>query len=137
MTRTSQRAPQRYFRPHMGARIFSRGKPYGVMFDNVKMPHQDGYCARAHPTLPREPPFGVTSHPVAMSVMRNGTYCTTTIVRKKRGNRLRTRSLPVMTASGHVTDVTSGQDRFRQLPRTLPPKYCFVRTNILLSYLWQ
>jgi hypothetical protein len=36
------------------------------------------------------------SHPVAMPVMRNGTFCTT-IVRKKRGNRLRigTRSLPV------------------------------------------
>ena len=27
----------------------------------------------------------VTSHPVAMSVMRNGTLYTTTIVRKKRG----------------------------------------------------
>jgi hypothetical protein len=40
--------------------------------------------------------FGVTSHPVAMSVMRNGIFCTTTIVRKKCGNRLhmRTRSLP-------------------------------------------
>ena len=42
----------------------------------------------------REPPSGVTwlsSLPVAMSVMRNGTFCTTTIVRKKRGNRLRMR----------------------------------------------
>jgi hypothetical protein len=32
-------------------------------------------------TLPREISSG--SHPVAMSVMRNGTFCTTTIVRKK------------------------------------------------------
>jgi hypothetical protein len=37
-----------------------------------------------------------TSHPVAMSVMRNGTLCATTIVRKKRGNRwLPVTSLPV------------------------------------------
>ena len=67
-------------------------------------------------------PFWVTSHPIAMSVMRNGIFCTATIVRKKRGNRLRMRTrslqsgpLPVMSftvnaASGHMTsgDVTSG-----------------------------
>ena len=53
-------------------------------------------------TLPRNS-YGVTwclmmSHPVVMSVMRNGTFWTTTIVRKKRWNRLRMRtwSLPVM-----------------------------------------
>ena len=48
--------------------------------------------------------FGVTwrlmtSHPsVAMllPIMRNGTFCTTTIVSKKRGNRLRMRTFPVM-----------------------------------------
>ena len=42
----------------------------------------------------------VTSFPVAMSVMRNGTFCTTTIVRKKRENRLpvRIRSLPLLTS---------------------------------------
>jgi hypothetical protein len=47
----------------------------------------------------------MTSHPVAMSVMRSGTFCTTTIVRKKRGNRLRmrTRSLPVMCLPVPVT----------------------------------
>jgi hypothetical protein len=50
-------------------------------------------------TLPREPRRGyvtlkvtwplMTSHPVAMSVMRNGTFCTTTIVRKKRREKIR------------------------------------------------
>jgi hypothetical protein len=55
-------------------------------------------------TLPREPLFGVTwrlmtSLPVAMlpPVMHNGTFCTTTIVRKKRGKK-----------SGHAHAITSG-----------------------------
>jgi hypothetical protein len=49
--------------------------------------------ACSHPTLPREPIRGhVTFDDVTSGshvVMRNGTFCTTTIVRKKRGNRLR------------------------------------------------
>jgi hypothetical protein len=43
-------------------------------------------CACAHPFNGH-----VTSHPVVMSVMCNDTFCTT-IVRKKRGNRLRMRT---------------------------------------------
>ena len=68
----------------------------------------------------------VTSLPVAMLIMRNGTFCTTTLVRKKRGNRLRVRrtyfrdwrhfllghipvtSLPVMSLSAHAHAITSG-----------------------------
>ena len=82
--------------------------------------------AHARTPLFQWSPFGITwrlmtSNPVAMllPIMRNGTFFTTTIVRKKRGNWLymRMRSLPVtygsdrMTSgSGHVTtdDVTSG-----------------------------
>ena len=37
------------------------------------------------------------SHPLAMSVMRNGTFCTTIMVRKKRGGK-----------SGHAQAITSG-----------------------------
>ena len=77
------------------------------------------------PGRPREHPKGASGHvtsssmgyPVSISVMRNGTFCTTTIVRKKRGNRLRMRtpSLTVRAASGHVTsgDVTSGSSTLR------------------------
>ena len=72
----------------------------------------------------RTPPFqvnplGVTwlsvmSHPLAMSVMRNGTFCTTIIVRKKCGGKSghaqAITSGHVTSRSGHVTsgDVTSG-----------------------------
>jgi hypothetical protein len=43
--------------------------------------------AHAHTPPFQGNPFGVTSHPVAMllPVMRNGTFCTTTIVRKSEG----------------------------------------------------
>jgi hypothetical protein len=60
-------------------------------------------------------PEGVTwrlmmSHPVAMSIMRNGTFCTT-IVRKKRGNLLRMRRTYFRSCnfrSKTSGDVTSG-----------------------------
>jgi hypothetical protein len=108
-----------------------QGNPFGVTWRlmtslPVKRPDYGEYCstsgcAYAHPS--KGNPFGVTwrfmtSHQVSMllPVMRNSTFCTTTIVRKS-GNRLsmRTRSLPftwlpvtsfpVRTAS---CDVTSG-----------------------------
>ena len=82
--------------------------PFGVTWRlmtslSAKRPNRGGYCATsgwayAHLTLPREP-LRVTSYPLAMllPVMRNDTFCTTTILRKKRGHqlRVRTRSLPV------------------------------------------
>jgi hypothetical protein len=119
---------------------------------NREKPPTSG-CASTHPTLPREPrrcrvtfddvtsgqkaPLGCTLHnirlrmrtpffwslPVALSVMRNGSFCTTTIVRKKRGKRLRMRtrsllwlSVMVRAASGDVgdvDDVTSGSSTWR------------------------
>ena len=78
-------------------------------------------------------PTSVTSNPVAMllPVMHNDTFCTITIVRKKRGDRLRvrTRSLPVTwlsITSFPVTwfSVTS--------PPVAPPKYDLNRADILL-----
>ena len=47
------------------------------------------YLLLSSPSFPSatSPPFGVTSFPVAMSVMRNGTFCTI-IVRTKRGKQL-------------------------------------------------
>jgi hypothetical protein len=60
--------------------------------------------------------LSVTSHPVAMllPVMRNGTFCTTTMVRKKAREYAEHTSGYDVT-SGHVTscDVISGQGRFR------------------------
>jgi hypothetical protein len=54
----------------------------------------------------------MTSHPVAMLVMRNGTFGTTTIVRKKNAG---TGCACAEHTSGHVTsgEVISGQGRFR------------------------
>ena len=76
----------------------------------------------------------VTSLPVAMPVMRIYTFCTTTIVRKKCGNRLCMRSLPWLTwlpvpwlpvtpfpiraDSGHVTSGAS----FPVAPLFAPPE---------------
>ena len=60
--------------------------------------------------------LSVTSHPVAMllSVMSNGTFCTTTIVKKRRRctSGHAQNILPVMT-SLPVTWLQSGQGRFR------------------------
>ena len=94
-TRTSQRKPKRHFR---------QGKP--------------------QMRTPKANPFEVTSLPVSLSVMRNDTFCTTTIGRKKHGKRLhmRTRSHLVRAASG---DVTSGcacaHHHIRQLHNHAPP----------------
>ena len=82
------------------------------------------------------------SHPVVMllPVMRNGTFCTTTIVKKKRGKKCHFRA-----CAGHtsVTNVTSGNFRSGPLPVTSLPvttqfllnhplKYDLNRTDILL-----
>ena len=117
-TRTSYRAPQlpgnpygwwRYFRSkdptradnahaQPVARAHTQGKTlrghvteghYGWRFITlflVKRPHYGGYCATSGCAHPMEP--SSVSLPVALSVMRNDTFCTTTIVRKNRGKAL-------------------------------------------------
>ena len=77
----------------------------------------------------------VTSHPVAMWVMRNGTFCTTTILRKKR------RKNPGMRRT-YFRDVTSDQCRFRwyhfrswAMVR-FPLKYDLNRADILLMLIY-
>jgi hypothetical protein len=90
----------------MRACIFSWGSPTGsrdVIFGQNAPPGRISRKFRLHMRAPFQwNPYGVTSHPVAMSIVRNGACCTHTIVRKKRGNRLpmRMRSLPIRTASG-------------------------------------
>ena len=92
----------------------SKGTPLGSRDDwwrhfRLKGPNRVviGQFSVGHACIPpfQRNPFGVTwrlmtSHLVAklLPVMRNGTFCITTIVRKKRGNRwrMRTRSFPVM-----------------------------------------
>ena len=76
----------------------------------------------------------VTSHPVTMSVMHNGTFCTTTIVRKKTRGEIRA-----------CAEHSSGHGHFRwRHPRSrpslpvirngpIPPKYGLNRPNILLT----
>ena len=115
----------------------------------VKMPHQGGYCATsgcacAHSTqgisLRGHVTFGHFRY--LQYLYYRTTFCST-IVRKKRGENDVTSCAEH--TSGHVTDVTfghvisddvtSGQDRFRQLPPSLLPKYGFRTTSILLTLL--
>ena len=95
---------------HARSHIF-QGKPYGcdVWSGIAQLPVVQLPIVQLPVAQVRTPPFqgntfGVTwrlmtSHPVAMllPVMHNGTFCTTTIVRKMHGNRLcmHTRSLPI------------------------------------------
>jgi hypothetical protein len=89
-------------------------------------------------------PLTVTSHPVAMSVMRNGTICTTSR-KKARGKNSHFRACTEHTS---VTDVTSGHVRSGSLPitsshactmsqssRLIPPKYGLLRPDILFCSL--
>ena len=112
---------------------------------------------RKHPKKGRETPtsghaqnilpvksLSVTSHPVAMSGMHNGTFCTTTIVRKKtRGGGIRAcaehtsvTSLSVRAASGDVTSFPS-LPVMRNGPIPDPPKYGLNRADILLIMIYQ
>ena len=73
----------------------------------------------------------VTLLTVALSVMHNDTFCTTTIVRKKRGNRLRmrTRSLPF---TWLPIPVRAGEVTYGSFTTSLHHlKYGFVTTYIL------
>jgi hypothetical protein len=148
--------------PHARSHIF-QGKPYGcdVWSDIAQLP-----VAQARTPPFQRNPFGVTwrlmtSHPVAMllPVIHNGTFCTTTIVRKMHWNWLcmRTRSLPVTWLPVPVTwlpvtsipvraasgDVTSGSSSWNgtlavpiyYLPKTLrfEWKFLFNTTYVHLS----
>jgi hypothetical protein len=67
--------------------------------------------------------LSVTSHPVAMllSIMSKGTFCTTTIVRKKGGDALlgmRRTYFGNDVTSGHVTSFRSGTLPVTSLPVT-------------------
>jgi len=77
-----------------------------------------------------------------LPVMRNGTFCTTTIERKKRGKIPHFRACAEHT-SGHVTDVTSGSYGVTSghactMARSplIPPKCDLNRPDILLKHVF-
>jgi hypothetical protein len=83
----------------------------------------------------------ITSLPVAMSVMRNDTFCTTTILRKKRGNRLYMRMWSLPWRHFRSRDYRSHDFRWRHfrswsLPvMSLPVAPLFAPPEIWLSVL--
>ena len=118
----------------MRASIFSRGRPTGDIISAQKAPvgrilrnfRLHMHTRKGTPKVSRD----LRSLPVALLVMSNDTFCTTTLVRKKhakKSGKRRTyfRSLPVWVSAGHVTSGSSTTSLYH--------KCCLNCAHILLT----